>query len=96
MFILFILRGVNKLITKEQLEKIFGIEFLDYEVEMFNFLIKTYEEGTKVIYMPARKRRSKVVDCFNICSAIKTKKIKNDEKILYDEWLGERYEKNTR
>ena len=84
---------MDKKITKEELETMFGIKFFDHEVEMFNFLIKTYEEGQKVIYMPARKRRSKVVDCFNIYGAIKAKKIKDDEKNLYDEWLGARYEK---
>ena len=64
--------------TKEQLETMFGIKFFDYEVTMFNQLLKAYEEGRRVIIKQSRQIRHKVGDCFLLYTAIKERN--NDSK----------------
>lgn len=58
--------------TKEQLENLFGITFLDYEVEVFNTVINAWKKGEKVIFYPARRSAHKVNDCINIYKALQS------------------------
>ena len=77
--------------TKEQLEKLFGVSFLDYEVEIFNMVIEAHRKGEKVIVYPARQSTHKVMDCINIYEALQSG-IKVNQ-VFYDEYIGGTYDR---
>ena len=53
--------------TKENLEKLFGINFTEYETNMFNAMIAAYKNNKKLIIYPARAQSNhKLLDCFNV------------------------------
>ena len=57
--------------SKEELEKLFGVKFRDYEVTFFNELMKAKKEGKKLTLLLARQGKcSRVLDYFNIYQAV--------------------------
>jgi hypothetical protein len=75
--------------TKEELEKLFDIPFLDWEVEWFNAMLQAYREGKRLIVGIARQRgRTKLSQCFDIYRALESG-IKVNQ-VYFDECIGGR------
>lgn len=75
--------------TKEELEKLFDMPFLDWEVECFNTMLQAYREGKRIIYYPARQAsRTKLSQCFDIYRALENG-IKVNQ-VYFDECIGGR------
>lgn len=57
--------------TKEDLEKITGMRWLDHEVEWLNQMMKAHREGQKLVIMPARGTiKNKLMKAYlGICAA---------------------------
>lgn len=80
-------KEVGNIMSKEELEELFGVPFLDYEVEIFNNMLDARKKGQKIYYYPARQNIRKINDCINVYEALK-RGIKVDQ-IFFDELIGD-------
>ena len=79
--------------TKEQLENLFGVPFLDYEVNIFNTVINAWKNGEKVVVYPARQSTHKVNNCLNMYRGLQ-EGIKVNQ-VFFDEFIGGSNEKRS-
>lgn len=79
---------MDKKITKEQLETMFGIKFFDHEVELFNTMLEARKKGEKIITYPARQsaRTHKVSRCFDLYETLQSRIKVNPT--FYNEFIG--------